>query len=831
MSDVLQQQIIVEDDRTGTHVETLKRAILDNLFYIAGRFPANATSLDYYTALAYTVRDRLLRRWLETLENNLDRDARVVCYLSAEFLMGPHLKNNILNLGIGEPLEQALTELGLDLDEISSQEEEPGLGNGGLGRLAACYLDSLATLGIPSVGYGIRYEFGIFDQEIRDGWQVEITDKWLRLGNPWEIRRPQSAVKVGFAGHTEAGTGVDGKYRVRWIPAVEIKGVPYDTPVLGYEGRSAGNLRLWASEAAESFQFDRFNTGDYQGAVAEKVFSENITKVLYPNDEGIQGKQLRLQQQYFFVSCSLQDMIRVHLRQGRSLDTFHQKWTIQMNDTHPSIAVAELMRLLMDEHGMGWEAAWEITRQALAYTNHTLLPEALERWPLPLFSELLPRHMEIINEINARFLQEVRSRFPGDEGLIQRVSLIDERGERYVQMAKLACVGSHHINGVAALHSQLLKTEVLHDFNTLWPEKFVNVTNGVTPRRWVALSNPDLTALISSRIGAKWIGDLERLRDLEQHVDDAEFRSDWMKVQYATKVRLAAYIREKTSALVNPATMFDVLVKRIHEYKRQHLNVLHIAALYFHLKRNPGLAIAPRTFLFGGKAAPGYYMAKLIIKLITSVGETIDNDPEVRDRLKVVFLPDYNVSLGQRVYPAADLSEQISLAGKEASGTGNMKFAMNGAVTIGTLDGANVEIREEVGPENFFLFGMTTQEVMARKAAGYSPSDYYHSNGILREVIDAVSNGVFSRGDNAMFQPLLRSLLDRDEYMLFADFQPYVDCQARVSEAYLDVDRWSRMSILNTARSGKFSSDRSIRDYSRLIWHVDGFKAPSLAES
>lgn len=828
MSDALQLQIIVEDDRTGTHVETLKRAILDNLFYIAGRFAANATPLDYYTALAYTVRDRLLRRWLETLEHALDRDARVVAYFSAEFLMGPHLRNNILNLGISEPLEQALQELGLDLEAISDQEEEPGLGNGGLGRLAACYLDSLATLGIPSVGYGIRYEFGIFDQEIRDGWQVEITDKWLRWGNPWEIRRPESAVQVGFRGHTEASTGIDGRYRVRWIPEVVVNGVPYDTPVLGYERTSAGNLRLWASEAAESFQFERFNTGDYQGAVAEKVFSENITKVLYPNDEGIQGKQLRLQQQFFFVSCSLQDMIRIHLRQGRSLDTFHLKWTIQMNDTHPSIAVAELMRLLVDEHDMDWDPAWEITSQALAYTNHTLLPEALERWPLHLFAELLPRHLEIINEINTRFLAEVRSRFPGDEGLVRRVSLIDESGERYVQMAKLACVGSHHINGVAALHSELLKSEVLRDFNTLWPEKFVNVTNGVTPRRWVALSNPDLTALISRRIGKEWIRDTEKLRDLEEYVEDADFRAEWRSVQHATKVRLAAYIREKTGQIVDPTSMFDVQVKRIHEYKRQHLNVLHIAALYFHLKRNPGLAIPPRTFLFGGKAAPGYRMAKLIIKLITSVGETIDNDPEVRDRLKVVFLPDYNVTLGQHVYPAADLSEQISLAGKEASGTGNMKFAMNGAVTIGTLDGANVEIREEVGPENFFLFGMTTPEVMAKKAAGYSPSEYCHSNGTLREVIDSLSDGVFSHGNGSIFQPLIRSLLDRDEYMLFADFQPYVECQARVSETYLDVDRWSRMSILNTARSGKFSSDRAIREYSRLIWNVDGFTIPSV---
>jgi starch phosphorylase len=821
MSD-FQQSIIVEDDRTGLHVETLKRALLDNLFYIAGRFAASATRLDFYTATAYTVRDRLLRRWLNTLEDNVNQNVRVVCYLSAEFLMGPHLKNNILNLDIVDPMEQALKEFGLDLDEISGQEEEPGLGNGGLGRLAACYLDSLATLDVPSVGYGIRYEFGIFDQEIRDGWQVEITDKWLRWGNPWEIRRPQSAVKVGFGGHTESAIGSDGKYHVRWIPGVVVNGVPYDTPVLGYGGRTANNLRLWASEAAESFHFDRFNTGDYQGAVADKLFSENISKVLYPNDEGIHGKRLRLEQQYFFVSCSLQDMIRFHLRQGRRIEHFHHKWTMQMNDTHPSIAVAELMRLLVDEHGMEWDPAWEITGHALAYTNHTVLPEALEQWPVSLFESVLPRHLEIIYEINARFLKQVRSRYPGDEDLVRRVSIIEENGERRVRMANLACIGSHTINGVAALHTELLKTCVLRDFHQLWPEKFVNVTNGVTSRRWIALSNPDLTSLITARIGNRWVGDLELLRDLESSAGDPEFRADWRKVQQATKVRLANYIHQNIGVLVDPASMFDAQVKRIHEYKRQHLNVLHIVALYFQLKRNPELRVPPRTFLFGGKAAPGYLMAKLMIKLITSVGEVLNNDPEVKDRLKVVFLPDYNVTLGQRVYPAADLSEQISLAGKEASGTGCMKFAMNGAVTIGTFDGANIEIRDEVGPENFFLFGLTTQEVEARKAAGYVPYEYYHSNAALREVIDALSGGIFSRGDRELFRPLAHSLLERDEYMLFADFQSYVDCQVQVGEAHLDVDRWSRMSILNTARSGKFSSDRSIRDYCDRVWHVNG---------
>jgi starch phosphorylase len=829
MSDSLQQSIIVEDDRTGFHVETLKRAILDNLFYIAGRFAASATPLDYYTAVAYTVRDRLLRRWLDTLERNIGSNVRVVSYLSAEFLMGPHLKNNILNLGIEEQIEQALKELNLDLDTISEQEEEPGLGNGGLGRLAACYLDSMATLGIPAVGYGIRYEFGIFDQQIRDGWQVEITDKWLRYGNPWEIRRPQSAVKVGFGGHTEAGYGADGRYRVRWIPRVIVNGVPYDTPVLGYGDRSAGNLRLWASEAAEAFHFDLFNTGDYQGAVAEKVFSENISKVLYPNDEGVQGKQLRLEQQYFLVSCSLQDMIRFHLRQGRRIEDFHLKWTIQMNDTHPSIAVAELMRLLVDEHEMDWDPAWDITSRTLAYTNHTILPEALERWPLALFSSLLPRHLEILYEVNARFLKQVRSAYPGDEALVQRVSIIDESGERYVRMANVACIGSHHINGVAALHTELLKTSVLADFYRLWPEKFVNVTNGVTPRRWMALSNPDLSSLITRRIGSHWIGDLEALRELEPYADDPEFRADWRQVQHATKVRLARYIHETVGASVDPASLFDTQVKRIHEYKRQHLNVLHIVALYLQLKRDPGLKIPPRTFVFGGKAAPGYYMAKLMIKLITSVGEALGNDSQVRDALKVVFLPDYNVKLGQRVYPAADLSEQISLAGKEASGTGCMKFAMNGALTIGTMDGANIEIREEAGEENFFLFGLTAREVSARKSSGYVPRDYYNSNPRLREVIDALSDGVFSRGDRRLFAPLIGSLLDRDEYMLFADFQSYVECQARVSEVYRDTDRWTRMSILNTARSGKFSSDRSVREYAAHIWHVDSAPASRTA--
>ncbi|HEY4960315.1 MAG TPA: glycogen/starch/alpha-glucan phosphorylase, partial [Terriglobales bacterium] len=709
--------VTVEDDRTGTSVTTLKQAILDNLYYIVAKTTANATESDYFAAVAYTVRDRMLSQWIATLDSYSREELRVVCYLSAEFLMGPYLANNILNLGLTGPFRQAIEELGLDFDRIIEQESEPGLGNGGLGRLAACYLDSLATLGVPAIGYGIRYQFGMFHQQIRDGWQVEMTDYWLRYGNPWEIRRPQASVDVGFGGHTEPYTDAKGNYRVRWMPRSVVKGIPYDTPIVGYRSGVVNDLRLWKSEATESFYFERFNSGDYQGAVAEKNFAENITKVLYPNDEEIQGKELRLQQQYFFTSCSLQDMIRFQHRMGCPLETFHKEWAIQLNDTHPSIGVAELMRLLLDEHDMGWDQAWSITTQTFSFTNHTLLPEALERWPLPLFGSLLPRHLEIIYEINARFLKEVRERFPGDEARVARMSIIDEHDQKYVRMAHLACVGSHKVNGVAELHTQLVKQELFHDFYQMWPEKFVNVTNGVTPRRWLAVSNPEQSALMTSKIGDGWIRNLEELKQLQGLADDSAFRAEWRKVQRDVKVRLSNYILKCSGQSVDPSSMFDAQVKRIHEYKRQHLNVLHIITLYLRLKSNPNLEITPRTFLFGGKAAPGYVMAKLIIKFINSVGEVVNNDPEVKQRLKVVFLPDYDVSLGQRVYPAADLSEQISTAGKEASGTGNMKFAMNGALTIGTLDGANVEIREAVGAENFFLFGLTAEQVSATLAA------------------------------------------------------------------------------------------------------------------
>jgi starch phosphorylase len=810
---------LVEDDRTGISVEAIKRAFHDHLCYTLGHYPAAATPNDRCMALAYTVRDRLLHRWMKTIESYLREDVKVVSYLSAEFLMGPQLGNNLINLGIYHQVEQAMKELGHDLQEMIQQEEEPGLGNGGLGRLAACYLDSLATLRIPAIGYGIRYEFGIFDQQIRDGWQVEVTDKWLHLGNPWEIRRPEITFQVNFGGHTETFYGDAGRYNVRWVPDRVVRGVAYDSPVAGYAVTQANMLRLFTAEACESFDFQAFNQGDYYSAIDEKVASENLTKVLYPNDEPIQGKRLRLEQQYFFVSCSLQDMIRMHLLLWKNLDNFHEQVAIQLNDTHPSIAVAELMRLLIDEHAMEWDKAWHITTNSLAYTNHTLLPEALEKWPLELFGSLLPRHLEIIYEINRRHLETIAALHPGDNEICARMSLIDETGERYVRMAHLASVGSHAINGVAALHTELLKKDVLRDFSRVFPERFHNVTNGITPRRWMVLSNPKLAALISSRLGGRWISHLEEeIKRLEDFADDREFQKDWQHVKQDNKLQLARLIRERTGIAVDSESLFDVQVKRIHEYKRQHLNLLHLITLYNRIKEHPGIEITPRTVIFGGKAAPGYFMAKLIIKLINSVAEVVNNDPDVAGRIKVVFIPDFNVKNGQWIYPAADLSEQISTAGKEASGTGNMKFALNGALTIGTLDGANVEIREEVGAENFFLFGLTAEEVNHLKARGYTPFDYYSGNESLRKAIDCISSGALSRGDVNLFRPLVDSLLYHDTYLLCADYQSYLDCQERAAAMFRDPTQWTRMSILNVARMGKFSSDRSIREYCSRIW-------------
>jgi starch phosphorylase len=797
-------------------------ALVDNLHHMQAKLPQHATRNDWYTALAYTVRNRLLDRYISTLETlTAANTAKVVAYLSAEFLTGPHLGNSLVSLDLWETAARAAAAAGQDLTVLLEQEEEPGLGNGGLGRLAACYMDSLATLDVPAIGYGIRYEFGIFDQAIRDGWQVELTDKWLRLGNPWEIVRPETTFEVKFGGRTEWYRDQHGRQRVRWVPERVVRGVAYDTAVPGYRARTTNMLRLWKADAAESFDFDAFNTGDYYRAVDEKIRSETISKVLYPNDEPEIGKRLRLVQQFFFVSCSLQDMIRLHQIRGRQLDEFDRHWAVQLNDTHPSIAVAELMRLLVDEHAMTWEQAWSVTERACAYTNHTLLTEALEKWPLPLFASLLPRHLEIIYEINRRFLDDVQSRFPGDGALLRRLSLIDENGDRAVRMAHLAAAGSHAINGVAALHTALLKQTVLRDFHAVAPEKFFNVTNGVTPRRWIVLSNPRLSALITRHIGDGWAADLENeLIRLEPLADDPGFRRDWQAVKAENKQILAALLKERTGVTADPASMFDVQVKRLHEYKRQHLNVLYLITLYNRLTRGDNRSATPRTAIFGGKAAPAYRMAKLIIRLINGVADVVNRDARTKDLLKVVFLPDFNVKTSQHVYPAADLSEQISTAGKEASGTGNMKFSMNGALTIGTLDGANVEIREAVGPENFFLFGLTAEEVAARRATGYRPREFYESNPELREALDAIRGGVFSNGDRDLFRPLVDSLLTRDEYFLLADYQAYVDSQARVSDAFLDGDAWTRMSILNSARVGRFSSDRSIREYCRDIWHV-----------
>ncbi len=812
--------------RTGADVASLKQSFLDNLVCGLGRLPQVATLHDLYAALALTVRDRVHQQAVETMQRYAQHATRAVVCLSAEYLPGPHTGNNLLNLRLLEPARQALKELDYDLDQILEMEEEPGLGNGGLGRLASCYLDSLATLGVPAVGYGIRYEFGIFDQVIRNGWQVEITDKWLQFGNPWEVVRTELACPVHFGGYTEPWRDEAGRYRVRWVPRQTVRGIAHDTPILGYRAAACNPLRLWKAEAVESFDIAAFNHGDYYRAVEDKVTSENLTKVLYPNDETEAGKALRLQQQYFLVSCALQDLIRIQLRFERPLTEFHEKWAVQLNDTHPALAVAELMRLLVDEHLLDWDTAWTITRNTFAYTNHTLLPEALEKWPVHLLGGLLPRHLEIIYEINRRFLDDVRARFPGDEARVARMSLIDETGERYVRMAHLAAVGSHRINGVARLHSDLLQKRVLHDFAELWADRFCNVTNGVTPRRFVALSNPALARLISSRIQGDWLCDLEKLRQLEPLAEDAAFQQQWREVKLEAKRQLAGLIRQRTGIQVEPESLFDVQVKRLHEYKRQHLNALHILTLYLRLKREPNSDLPPRTFLFGGKAAPGYFMAKLMIKLINAVADLVNNDPEVRGRLKVVFFPDFNVKNAQHIYPAADLSEQISTAGKEASGTGNMKFALNGALTIGTLDGANVEIRDEVGAENFFLFGLRAEEVEALQARGYRPWEERERNPRLAEVLDFIAAGGLTGGDPALFRPLVDHLLGHDPFLVLADYQAYVDCQEQVTALWRDPQAWTRKSILNTARMGRFSSDRSIREYCSQVWKIQPVLAP-----
>ncbi|UOA09812.1 glycogen/starch/alpha-glucan phosphorylase [Methylobacter sp. S3L5C] len=811
-----------EDIRTSLSTAALKKAILDHLIYSLGKLPEIATEHSYYKALALTVRDRLQHLWGHSVQTYFTGASteKVACYFSAEFLMGPQLGSSLVNLGIEFEIRQAVAELGKDLDDLMALEEEPGLGNGGLGRLAACYLDSLATLERPAIGYGIRYEFGIFDQEIHDGWQVEITDKWLRWGNPWEIAKPDVAYYVNLGGQSESYHDHQGSLRKRWIPHHVVKGVAFDTPVPGYRVNTCNTLRLWSAEACESFDFQAFNTGDYYQAVDDKVISETLTKVLYPNDEPEDGKKLRLAQQYFFVSCSLQDMLNMLELAGLPLEHFPDRFAAQLNDTHPSVAIAELMRILVDERQLAWDSAWSITFRTFGYTNHTLLPEALETWSLPLFGELLPRHLEIIYEINSRFLDEVRRRYPGDDQRVARLSLIDEGGKKRIRMAHLACVGSHAINGVAALHSELLTTSLLKDFYELWPERFSNKTNGVTPRRFMVLANPKLSDLITRSIGDGWITQTNELKKLEAFAEDAVFRQEWRAVKQANKEKLATYLHKQTGIELNPTWLFDIQVKRIHEYKRQHLNVLHIITLYCRLKRNPSLSISPQAFIFGGKAAPGYFLAKRIIKLINAVAEVINNDSDVNKYLRVAFIPNFNVQNGQLIYPAADLSEQISTAGKEASGTGNMKFTLNGALTIGTLDGANIEIREEVGAENFFLFGLTEKEAVKLQCAGYHPATTIEKNPQLAEVIHLIASGHFSHGDTEIFRPLIDNLCQNDPFLVLADYADYIACQDKVTEAWQDPERWTRMSILNTARAGKFSSDRAIREYCDEIWNV-----------
>jgi len=789
----------------------LYNGISERLFYTLGKRPDTASPHDFYMALCYAVRDQMMTYWLDSKP----KSKKEVAYLSAEFLIGPQLNRNLINLGILKEAEEALKEYGYCLDKVVAQAEEPGLGNGGLGRLAACYMESLSTLKVPATGYGIRYKYGIFKQIIRDNQQIEITDNWLHGDWPWELCQPEESVLVGFGGRVENYISDREHYRVRWVPDEQVVAVPYDVLQLGYRVNSCNRLRLWRADATETFDFYAFNIGDYLGSVEQSVTSETISKVLYPNDGTDQGKTLRLKQQFFFVSASLQDMLRSLEKRNIPLTEFPDYYAVQLNDTHPSIAVAELMRLLVDERHMEWEDAWEITHKTIAYTNHTLLPEALEKWSLKLFKNLLPRHMEIIYEINRRFLNLVRLQYPGNESILSKLSIIDETGNKFVRMAHLATVGSHHVNGVAELHSDLVKSQLMPEFNDLWPHKFTNVTNGVTPRRWIASCNPSLSEVLTEYCGPDWITDMGQLKKLEEE-KSYELLEKLGEAKLLGKHHLACYIFNNLGISVDPSSMFDVHVKRIHEYKRQHLLALQVIAQYLRIKN--GKDFVPRTVIFGGKAAPGYYMAKLIVHFINSIAETINSDPDMDGKLRVVFLPNYSVKLGELVYPAADLSEQISTAGKEASGTGNMKFQMNGALTIGTLDGANVEIRNLVGKENFFLFGKTESEIGELWRSNYDPKHYMSAE--LWEVINLIKGGHFSGGDKDTFRPLLDNLLNNDPFCVFADFDDYLNAQDAVNEVWKNRDEWNNMSLLNIARSGFFSSDRSIRDYCDKIWGI-----------
>ena len=803
-----------------TQVEAIKAGFQNHLKYSLAKDEFSATDHDRYYALALAIRDRLVDGWIRTSVAQHANNVKRAYYLSMEYLMGRTMGNNVINLKLDPAVSQAMEELGLSWDYLRDQERDAGLGNGGLGRLAACFLDSLATLQLPGYGYGVRYDYGIFRQAVKNGYQVEEPDNWLRFGNPWEIERPEAQFEVHFGGRVDLSEE-NGRIRARWLDCETVLGIPYDNPIPGYGNRTVNNLRLWTAKSTEAFNLEFFNNGDYIKAYQSKTLTENITSVLYPNDNIEKGKELRFKQQYFFVSCSIQDIIRRFKTDNADIHAFPDKVAIQLNDTHPALAIAELMRIFLDREGLEWEDAWDLTVRTFGYTNHTLMPEALERWSVHLFETILPRHLQIIYEINRRFLREIATRFPGDNDRIARMSLIQETPHREVRMAYLAVVGSHAVNGVARLHSELLKTTLFKDFYELWPSHFTNMTNGITPRRWLLKANPPLAELITEKIGDGWITDLSQLKKLEKYADDAAFLRRLMDVKHRNKVRLAEIIRATLGVDVNPDSIYDVQIKRMHEYKRQLLNVLDIIHQYFTLKETPSAHFTPRTYIFAAKAAPGYFLAKLIIKLINDVAGVINRDPAMKGRMNVVFLPDYRVSLAERIIPAADLSEQISTAGTEASGTGNMKFQLNGALTVGTLDGANVEIREEVGADNFFLFGKTVEEVEALRRAGYNPWDIYNTNPDVRRVLDAIRDNFFNLDQPGLYQPIWDTLLTHgDHFLVLDEFAAYVAKQDEIAKVYEDPARWSRMCLMNIANSGKFSTDRTIAEYAKEIWHI-----------
>lgn len=798
----------------------MKRAINDHIIYTLALEPAAATDRDFYMSTAWAVRDQLAERWAATQRRYEREDAKRVYYLSLEFLMGRALGNAMLSLGLREPVAEALLPLGYDVEDLEAMEPDAGLGNGGLGRLAACYLDSMATMGIAGYGYGIRYEHGIFKQRIVNGRQVEVPDNWLHDDNPWEIARPDRTYTVKFYGRVHSERTPDGRIAFSWVDTQDVLAVAYDTPIPGYRNNTVNTLRLWAAKATEEFDLQDFIRGDYLAAVEAKAHSETISKVLYPPDDTGSGKELRLKQQYFFVTATLQDILSRYKRERRTFDDFPEKVQIQLNDTHPSVAIPELMRLLMDGEGLAWDEAWRITRRTFAYTNHTVLPEALERWSYDLFGRLLPRHLEIIQEVDRRLRARVQDRFPGDPGRVERMAII-ANGE--VRMASLAIAGSHTVNGVAELHSNILKNVLFRDFYELWPDRFTSVTNGVTQRRWMLHANPELSGLISSRIGEEWVSDLPQLRQLESHVDDAAFREQWRYVKEIKKGELARVVKELTGVPIDPAMLFDVHVKRLHEYKRQLLNALRLVDLYLRLRDDPLLDIVPRAVLFGGKAAPTYWFAKLIIKLINCIADAVNSDPLVNRKLRVAFIPDYRVSLAEKIFPGSDLSEQISTAGYEASGTGNMKFALNGALTIGTLDGANIEIAEAVGRENIFIFGLTAEQVAERKANGYQPREILETNPRVRRVLDFIRGNGLCSEEGGIFKPIVDELETNDRFMLLADFDDFIRAQEEVDALYRRPDEWTRRSILNVARCGYFSSDRAVREYAERIWRLPGW--------